>query len=81
MPQAAAAPVPVVHSPTLTKFRDLCAQAAQQLGIRHLVVAARDPVSGETHFFATMGAKEELRGVVAEKCGLSDVGETAWPSD
>lgn len=79
MPAAAAAPI--VQSPTLNRFRDLCAQAAQSLGIRSLIVAARDPVSGETQFFATSGAKEELRGVVAEKCGLADAGETAWPSD
>jgi len=65
----------------LAQFAVQCSNAAQRLGIKTVVIAARDPVTNQTDVIASPGAMEDLRPVLGEKLGLNgpDESETAWP--
>lgn len=68
------APVP----PALAQFFTACSNAAAKLGIKTVVIGARDPASGETRVVTTPDGVNDLRQAVADKFGLSDMGETGW---
>lgn len=65
----------------LDEFFNHCATMAQRLGIAHVVIAARDPESGEPKVMASQGALAALAPALKEKLGVDDgaQAETAWP--
>ena len=68
----------------LDQFIAICSQAAQRSGLKAVVVAAQDPMTGEVRVVASPD-HESLRTPVANKLGLVDPGtaldgsETGWP--
>ncbi len=63
----------------LDAYIQQCSQLAQQMGIKEIVLVARDPQTGDTRLVASPGAKESLRGVVATQMDFSDAVEIGWP--
>lgn len=62
-------------------------QLAQKMGIASVVIAARDPATGEARVVASPAGLEDLRDPVAKKYGfdsgaLGDAAdaEASWPS-
>lgn len=69
------APVP---TPALDAFiRDLTA-LAQKHRVNTLVIAGVDPQTQLHKLYGSPDAIAALRGIVAEKMGLFDGGETSW---
>lgn len=62
----------------LDQFFATVANAATRLGLKSIAIAAKDPASGEVRFVATASAPAELRGMVADKWGFSEVTDTTW---
>lgn len=61
------------------QFLAVCAQAAQKLGLKVVVVAVRDPADGAARIVeAPVGALADLRDAFAIKLGFSDESETGW---
>lgn len=63
----------------------VCAQAAQRLGLQHVVAGARDPKTGAIKIVTSTNAVDYLRDAVAEKFGISSDDDlngsvTSWPS-
>ena len=65
----------------LAQFAVQCSNAAQRLGIKYIVIAARDPNTKQPDVIASPGGMDNLREVLGEKLGLNgpDESETAWP--
>ena len=68
-------------APVLEQFFPAVSQAAQQSGIREIIIMAKDPRSGEMQVIATAGAMDAFREFAAQKFKLSDpnVCEVEWP--
>lgn len=65
----------------LDQFFAAVGNAAQRLGLQHLVIAARDSATGEFRLVASPGAMEGLRTPIAEKFGFAEnEAETSWPA-
>lgn len=68
------------NTPTLDVLIQQLAPLAQRLGVATLLIAAKDPRTGEIGIFGSTEAMGELRETVeakfVEKLGM--VGETAW---
>jgi len=68
------------NAPTIDAFIQQIAPLAQRLGVTTLLIAAKDPRTGEISIVSSVEAMTELRETVeakfVEKCGM--VGETAW---
>lgn len=65
----------------LEKLKQEIGQLAQRHGIKMIVVALREPVSGKATWIATQGAPENLKAYLAEKLGFQDgpdESETGW---
>lgn len=63
-------------SPIVTQLITTASQLAQQSGIAHLVLAVRDPITGESMVVASPGALDDLRAVLELK--LAGGGVAAW---
>lgn len=70
----------------LDRYIAMCAQAAQQLGIQAVVLAAQDPATAELRVVTSPGnTSDVLRAPLAVKLGLVEPGadfdgsELAWP--
>lgn len=69
-------------SPRLQTFIAQCAQLAQRMGIADMVLAVRDPATGETDVVTTKTGKTSLRDAIATKFEFGDdSAETGWPMD
>jgi len=65
----------------MDKFQQEIGVLAQKYGIKSMVVVVRDPVTKKATLFASQGAKEDLKELIAEKLGFSDgsdESETGW---
>jgi hypothetical protein len=63
------------------KFGSEIGILAQKHGVKSVIIVVRDPNTNKATLFASPGAKEDLRGFVAEKMGFSDgsdESETGW---
>jgi len=73
------APVPPANTPTLDALVQQIMPIAMKLGIPMLVIVGVDPQTNEMKLFGSQEARTALRTLVAEKFGLFDGGEAAWP--
>jgi hypothetical protein len=62
----------------LDRFLVMCGNAAKQLGITNVVIAARDPASNAAKLVASQGSMDDLKPLIAEKFGLETPPDTSW---
>lgn len=75
------APVPPVQAPTLDMLVGKIAALAQQAGVPELIIIGRDPRTRGVKLYGNpeLNSNHDFREVVAQKFGMFDSGETAWP--
>lgn len=66
----------MANAPVVDQFMEMIKPIAAQLGISILVIAARDPVTGEAKLFGAPAAREALRDLVSDKFGFGS--EVGW---
>lgn len=71
-------PPPPVPTPALDAFINALMALAQRHRVTTLVIAGVDPSNGQQKLYGSNDAIVALRGLVAEKMGLFDGGETSW---
>jgi hypothetical protein len=69
-----------LNIPTLNAFIQQLLPLAQQHGVTTIVIAAKDPRTGEIGIFGSVEAMNELRDAVEQKFieKLGATAETAW---
>lgn len=70
-------PAPV-STPALDAFIKDLAALAQRHRVNTIVIAAVDPPTQTHRLYGSPDSIAALRGIVAEKMGLFDGGETSW---
>lgn len=71
-------PPPPVQTPALDNFIKALAALAKQHRVATIVIAAVDPQTQAHKLYGDPDSIAALRGIVAEKMGLFDGGETSW---
>jgi len=71
----------------MQQFLGQVAALAQRYGVKTIVIALRDPQSGDATVQTSPGALDDLRPILVEKLGVSNLGGaddadamTGWPS-
>jgi hypothetical protein len=72
------APLPPVPTPRLDQLVQAIGPLAAKLGVVGLVIVGVDPTTHRAKVYGAPEAIQALRGLVAEKFGLFDGGETGW---
>lgn len=63
-------------SEPMQQFIRMVSETAQRLGVQHVMLALRDPITREAHVVASPGTYDDLRAAVEIKLGGG--GESEW---
>jgi hypothetical protein len=78
MPTDRTAAAPPVPTPRLDQLVVEIGKLAVKFGVPALVIAGVDPSTRRAKVYGAPEVIQGLRGIVAEKFGLFDGGETGW---